>query len=297
MAGISKRKRQLQQICRERELKRSKQTEHNTPEQAESSSDSQENIASGDECEYNPHWIDQSSEEEESDIDISDLDEETSSNPFEQMMSQTSHINSKNNFKWFRGCELSSRQKERIRAQERNMRDHANKHSQPLRNFFAPKSSTSEPSTSPIGRSFRQQIPSAQDREAAIRRMEQILRSKRTNLSGTSLLRHEAVLALLYRMQRREPGETREDLAVQVAKSYNRSNYFAKKLVEYERRFIFVGDIPDSDRGRHAKTKSWFDDEGVQLRIREELAVSQESELSELDRRCRVDQELMILKK
>ena len=95
------------------------------------------------------------------------------------------------------------------------------------------------------------------------------LEMKKIVLNGQNLIRHRAVLALLMTMQSRREGETREELSYQISRSYSKGMYFARRLVEWEGAWIRGRMIPEGTRGCYAKTSSWFNDEGVQMAVRE----------------------------
>ena len=116
------------------------------------------------------------------------------------------------------------------------------------------------------------------ERQEAIKDLEKKLRSKKTALAVQNLTRHRAVLALLYTTQARKEGETREQLSYQVSRSFNKGVYFSRKLVEWEGTCIRHRLIPEGKQGCHAKTSSWFNDEGVQIAVREWCAGAGESE-------------------
>ena len=97
---------------------------------------------------------------------------------------------------------------------------------------------------------------------------------------GQNLTRHRAVLALLYTTKSRRNGETREELSYQVARAFNKGVYFARKIIEWEGMWIRERIIPEGKRGSHPRTFSWFNDEGVQLAVREWCAGAGESECS-----------------
>ena len=64
-------------------------------------------------------------------------------------------------------------------------------------------------------------------------------------------------------------GETRESMSSLVARTYEKGLYFERKLITWEREWIEKGVIAEGNRGCAAKTRSWFNDEGVQLAVRE----------------------------
>lgn len=112
-------------------------------------------------------------------------------------------------------------------------------------------------------------------RDAARKDLERKLKSKRTQLTKQDLSRHLAVLHFMnYQKQTLEAGrwEPRAVAALNVSRCFNRGEYFAKKLVTWEREWIKERCIPEGKQGCFAKSKSWFNDEGVMLAAREYLS-------------------------
>lgn len=118
-------------------------------------------------------------------------------------------------------------------------------------------------------------------RERAIASMEKKLK-KTAGMTPSNIARHRAVLAMMYVTRSRGQGDTREGLALSVAKTFNRGEYFARRLVHWENLWIQNGLIPEDNRGRHATTKSWLTDEGVQLEIRKQVATMKEGQLTDM---------------
>jgi hypothetical protein len=116
-------------------------------------------------------------------------------------------------------------------------------------------------------------------RKEAILRMQKMLSSKKISMLPQNLERHWAVLGFLKYQQNRRPGETREEMALSVARSYERGLYFAHKLITWELAFLSGKEIPEGKRGCHSKTRSWFNDEGVLLAAREWIASAGEGKL------------------
>jgi hypothetical protein len=96
---------------------------------------------------------------------------------------------------------------------------------------------------------------------------------------GQNAQHHQAVLAFLKLQRCRQSSETREDLSLQVARCFGRGRYFARKIVTWERTWIKERVIAEGRKGCYTKTRSWLDDEGVQLAVREWLAGTKDSEL------------------
>lgn len=209
------------------------------------------------------HW-EGLSENEESDIEISEsednISEEDSSSIFDKLRNGDATTAK---FPYQRGSELSQRQQTRHRVEQRNLANAAKTHSQPITSFFSSPSLTSSQGSTPASET-KDEL-----RQAAITDLEKKLRSKKTALNGQSLRRHRAVLALLLTTQSRRHGETREELSYQISRSYGKGIYFARKLVEWEGTWIRDREIPEGVQGCYAKTSSWFNDEGVQMAVRE----------------------------
>jgi hypothetical protein len=115
-------------------------------------------------------------------------------------------------------------------------------------------------------------------RNDAIKALEKKIVSKKTLLTGQNLTRHRAVLAFLNLQASKQLGETRIGLAHQVARCFKRGWYFARKIITWELTWIKERTIEEGKQGCWAKVKSWFNDEGVQLAVREWLAGAGESE-------------------
>src|SRR3978361_110198 len=58
-------------------------------------------------------------------------------------------------------------------------------------------------------------------------------------------------------------------MALSVARHYGRGLYLAQKIVTWERQWLEHEEIEEGRQGCFAKTRSWFDDEGVQLAVRD----------------------------
>jgi len=123
----------------------------------------------------------------------------------------------------------------------------------------------------------RQEISEAQRTNAMIL-LEKKLRSKKTaDVLPQNIIRHQAVLCLFKVQNGRKLGETRQEMAQVVARCFGKGLYFAQKLVTWELQWILEGKIEEGRRGCYAKTRSWFNDEGVQIAVREWLAGMGES--------------------
>ena len=222
---------------------------------------------------HEAHWEGLSNSEEESDIEISESEDnipDGGKDAFERLLSaaQTSETTK---FPYQREPTLSKRQQYRVRAKERDLAQAARTHSQPLSRFFSSTLPT------PNKESAVASEPQDRLRREAIEDLEKKLRSKKTRLEGQNLTRHRAVLALLYTTQSRQGGDTREDLSYHVARAFNKGVYFSRKVVEWENMWIRERKIPEGKQGCFGKTSSWFNDEGVQIAVREWCAGAGES--------------------
>ena len=113
--------------------------------------------------------------------------------------------------------------------------------------------------------------------KAPIADLEKKLRSKAMNLTGQNSTRHQAVLRFLYYQRTRQNMETRQSMALKVARCFNRGGWFAKKLVSWEISWRKDRTIPTGKQGCFQKVKSWLTDEGVELAVREYLSGAGES--------------------
>lgn len=75
-------------------------------------------------------------------------------------------------------------------------------------------------------------------------------------------------------VQIRKPDHTRKETARQVAECYGRGSYVSEKIVTWERQWIRTRGIEEGKQGCHTKYQSWFNDEGVQLAVRECISSS-----------------------
>ena len=93
--------------------------------------------------------------------------------------------------------------------------------------------------------------------------------------------RHRAILHFLY-LQRKNPEAMRRDFSLQVAQSFNRGKYFSECLVTWERMWIRGKGIPEGRQGCDTKLSSLFNDEEVQLFVREFISLKKEEITSSL---------------
>ena len=264
MGRFGKRARQLQDL---REAKRQRRLE-------ETEKDFSTDVL------HETHWEGLSDSEDESDIEMSEPEDNISDKGqdiFERLLRAaktewSQGVDTTTKFLYQRDpTTLSERQKRRIRTSERDLAHAAKTYSQPLSPFFSITSPTPIKVSGSTG-----ELP-YQLRRKAIDDLEKKLRSKKTVLEGQNLTRHRAVLALLYMTQSRQTGDTREELSYQVARAFNKGLYFARRVVEWEGLWIRERNIPEGRQGCFAKVFSWFNDEGVQIAVREWCAGAGES--------------------
>jgi hypothetical protein len=112
------------------------------------------------------------------------------------------------------------------------------------------------------------------ERDEAIKSIQKKIHNKKEALAmnAQNLMRHEAVLAFLHIQKSKKLGETREYLALQVARCFGKGIYFARRIVTWEGDWLRDREIPEGKRGCFSKTKSWFKDEGVEQAVREWLS-------------------------
>jgi len=215
-----------------------------------------------DPIEHDVHWEGLSDSDTESEIELSDT-EDTITNEdddaFKRLLkaakTRAESSTPITTFPYQRGSVQPSRHLRRIGTAAEELRQAAQSHSQSIGLFFPSPSSPSQ--------------TTQQNRRNAIEDLEKKLKSKTNGLEGQCLKRHRAVLALLYSTQSRVDGTTRQMLCKQVAATFNRGKYFGEQLVKWERGWIQDRCIPEGSQGMHAKVSSWFNDEAVQIAVRE----------------------------
>jgi hypothetical protein len=108
-------------------------------------------------------------------------------------------------------------------------------------------------------------------REGKIRQLDKQVRStdRTSRLKGPNLNCHRSVLACFYIQPSKQPGETRSSMTTIFANTFNRGTYFACKIVTWEISWLKNGFIDEGRQGCFAKTRSWVDDKGVMLHVRE----------------------------
>lgn len=194
-------------------------------------------------------------------------------------------------FRYQRGVKLSDRHQRRLVKLQRDLKKAAEFHSQPLWKFI--------PNIEK--RNHARRLAMAKDADTskaekvtlALIKLEKKLSSKieMRKLTPTNLKRHNAVLAFMYATERR-PGETRFDIAFNTARSFRAGTYLARKIIQWERMWIEDGNIPESQRSVHSKTKSWLNDEGVHLEVRKQISEMKESKSSRFHKFLLIQQKL-----
>ena len=197
---------------------------------------------------HEAHWEGLSDSDSESEVEISEPEDNIpvgDIDAFETLMRSCRVEDSahETRFLYQRGFVLSDRQQYRHLAAKRDLANAARAHSQPISRFF------SSPAAAPPASKSPSLANEPQPCLEAIKDLEKKLHSKKEVLEGQNLTRHRAVLALLYTMELRQDGETREELSFQVARSFNKGVYFARKIVEWERMWLRERRIQEGKRG------------------------------------------------
>lgn len=138
---------------------------------------------------------------------------------------------------------------------------------QPLSKWFGPKAVQAEVQPS-----------SSEKRTLAIHDLKELLRKKNHGLQGQTLRRHELVLQLMHSTRSRTELETRKDMAFNIARGYGRGRYLSTMILKWERSWISHRKIEDDKRGRKNALRSWLNDEGTILAVREYIAQAGTSE-------------------
>ena len=109
----------------------------------------------------------------------------------------------------------------------------------------------------------------------ALADLEKFMSLKINNLYGQLLTRRREVQSFL-KLQLRKPKQNHMKCARKVAECFGRRGHLAQKIVTWERQWVTSHCIEDGNQGCHAKSHSWFNDEGVQLSVREHISSSGE---------------------
>lgn len=181
----------------------------------------------------------------------------------------------KDHLRYYRGAELSDRQKRRKKAGAKEMEKDARENSQSIVAMFAKV--VPQPAQIRLEGEWEmkpQQVGEEQ-RKRATKELEDTVRrlfGGQNKSKGPNWVRHHAVLTLLNSRAACPQGESTESLALHIAWNYRKGKYFSRLLVQWEKQWMQNRTIPEDKRGRHAKTLSWLNDEGVLLEVRELIA-------------------------
>lgn len=195
-------------------------------------------------------------------------------------------------FKWYRGPELEERQQRRINKRKAEQLIEAKK--KRIESFFptlhsdnasagCAQSVINQPSMSApkceSDSSTTKESNGYPNLTEAIAANEAKMKRKKDAIQGQNLLRHQAVAVFMN--PRKSPPTIQNlfgsrplrkiDLATLAANAFGKGRYFAKKIISWENTWRTVGVIPEGKRGCHTKSHSWFNDEEVQLAVREYL--------------------------
>lgn len=84
-------------------------------------------------------------------------------------------------------------------------------------------------------------------------------------MAAQNIFRYNAVLKFLHLQKLRQTGETKIELALKVARCFNRGEYFVERLITW------IGKL-ERDSRREARMfpedSTWFNEESVQLAVR-----------------------------
>jgi hypothetical protein len=191
------------------------------------------------------------------------------------------HFGSKTVLKYQRGHITTKRHQRRLRQQQRQ-REKTMENCPRLTEFFrnaadAESHDAENPTATTAAMPATDRKENQEELEASIADLERTLRSKSLGLTGQNRTRHEAVLRFLYYQRTQKREDTRQLMALQVARCFNRGKWFAEKLVSWEISWRKNRTIPKGKQGCFQKVKSWLTDEGVELAVREYLSGAGES--------------------
>lgn len=217
-----------------------------------------------------------SGSEEEEDCEISDAEEEVENmnrSLFEKLLASderyregATSVIQQFNGKYQRGAEPSRRTLQRRVANQKELEQAASR-SAKITTFF-PSTTTS----TTIATELTPEEITALERKTAITYLDKKIHSKKQTMNRQNMMRHQAVLAFLRLQEQRKPGESRKEMAFLVARCFGKGVYFSRKVISWEIEWIKEQSIEEGKRGCFSKTRSWFNDEGVQLAVREWLA-------------------------
>ena len=214
---------------------------------------------------------------EESEVEVTDCEDDCQfdNSAFDKLLSARATCTTfgqDTNFKYQRTCQPSKRTTIRHRAKQQELVKAA-KGCRTLTSMLASQSSITD--SLPAKDNTNEETRTS-DLADAIKTLERKLASKKASPDGQNRTRHQAVLHFLKVQQSSKSKESREDMALTVARCYGRGIYFARKLISWERTWIASQTIEEGKQGCFQKTSSWFNDEGVMLAVRKWLAGASE---------------------
>lgn len=267
----SKRRRQLADLA---EAKRQKRKQANDVQQLQAGSvhvdPTPESFL---EPSFDPENMSDSSDDSE--VEITDCEEPEDDNQFSKSafdLLENSFTSGKDTkFNYQRTCQPSRRTTQRQKEKQQKLVKAA-EGCQTLTSMFASQSTQTVPPSTEGSMNIE-----TKSLDSSIKTLERKLTSKKVSLNGQNRMRHEAVLRFLHLQTTCTSKKTREELALNIANSYSRGTYFARKLISWERTWFASQTIDEGKKGCYQKTSSWFNDEGVLLAVREWLSGANES--------------------
>ncbi|KAF8543086.1 hypothetical protein BDD12DRAFT_933621 [Trichophaea hybrida] len=234
------------------------------------------------------HWdnnFEDEAEQEEDECELTDIEEEEAeddevspmdTDAFEALLdgSKKTGVFDEVYFRYQRGVEPSERTVYRQKKNQLELRLGA-QHTRTIESYFKNPSTIGRPDAY-----FSSDELHMQDRQLAIKALEKKLQSKKTILNSQTLMRHQAVLAFLRIQDGKQIGETREQMAGIVTRCFGKGIYFARQVVSWEIEWMFARSVPEEKRGCFSKTRSWFNDEGVQNAVRIWLQDQREEDIT-----------------
>ncbi len=76
------------------------------------------------------------------------------------------------------------------------------------------------------------------------------------------------------KLQLRKPEQNRIKCARKIAECFGKGGYLAQKIVTWERQWVTPYCIANRNQGCHTKSHFQFNDEGIQLSVREHISSS-----------------------
>lgn len=213
--------------------------------------------------------------EEETDMTSDEEGEPEAKDVYEQLLQNARSTNHEYHPYYSRGVTYSDRHERRRRAEAEELKKIASG-SQKITTFFMKDNGEAKVAREP---SPPNEVREIESRSKAIRDLEKFLKSEECP-QGTTEKRYRGVLELLQMTQSREPEETREKICMAVSRSLGMKQRFARNLPSWERMWIENRHIEEDSRGKHRKMWSWFNDEEVQLVVRQAIDQHKESKCS-----------------